>query len=481
MFPEVNQLPPGTELVEVLPSGVLLLKEATPDLRMIGTTGMSRYGSMFREEYNPTLMGRQGREIYQKMRRSDGQVYGTLRLVKTPILAARWYVAPGGERVKDKKIAAFIHDALFRLPGMSFPQHLMEVLTMMDFGFSAFEEVWDFTEWRNMRVAYIKNLVQKHALDVEEFLYDDRGEPTGIKMYDPNTDGSEVVIPTDKLLVFTNEREGGDLSGVSVLRPAYKHWFYKENLYKIDAIQKERHGIGIPLITLPVGFGEDDKRLADEIGRNLRTNEKAHVVLPPNWKIEMLRLEGNLTDALRSVEHHDMMIARSILGQFMGADTSVDIKTLLEVFLKSTRFTADQVRDVYNKWLIPKLVNFNFSGKIDKMPELRVRRLGDTVDWRTISFAIRNFIGAKAMIPDDELEDWIRDEMDLPPRDKKTERQIVAEVGEEAQIAAELQTEDTSGEEEEPPQAALPRQAPANSTRKTPGSNGRVGRDGRRT
>lgn len=352
---------------------------------------------------------------------------------------------------------------------------------MFEFGFSSFEKVWDFTTWRNKRVAYIKNLVQKHALDVEEFLYDDNGEPTGIKMYDPNTDGSTVVIPTDKLLVFSNEREGGDLSGVSVLRPAYKHWFYKENLYKIDAIQKERHGIGIPLITLPVGFGEDDKRLADEIGRNLRTNERAHVVLPPNWKIEMLRLEGNLTNALDSVQHHDIMIARSILGQFMGADTSVDIKTLLEVFLKSTRFTADQIRDVYNKWLIPELVHFNFSGKIDKLPELRVRRLGDTVDWRTISFAIRNFIGAGAMIPDDELEDWIREEMDLPPRDKQSERRIVPEVGEEAEIQAELGATDDSGEEEEPPQADLPRQAPANSTRKTPGANGRVGRDGRRT
>jgi hypothetical protein len=95
-----------------------------------------------------------------------------------------------------------------------------------------------------------------------------------------------------------------------------------------------------------------------------------------------------------------------------------------EMFLKATRYIADIIRDVYNKYCIPQLINWNF-GPQEGYPELRVRRIGDAVDWRTTSFAIRNFVGSGIIIPDEELEKWVRAEMDLPKPDPDSARIIV--------------------------------------------------------
>lgn len=413
------------DLVEVTDDSILVteapkkLQEAPP-LNELGTTGSSVWTRYMREEYNPELRGWLGLQKYDRMRRSDGQIRGTLRLIKTPVLAARWYIEAASDSRRDQRIAEHVWNCLTKWMSVSWPQLLTEMLLMLDFGYYMFEKVYTF---RDNKVIWQK-LAPRHPLDVIEWDYDRHGGPNRVRMYAPDNSAEGVWIPIDKLTVFTFDKEGGDMEGISILRSAYKHWYFKENLYKIDAIQKERHGIGVPVIKLPPNFSPADRALADEMGRNLRTNEKAHITLPPNWDIVMLKLEGQPVDAMVSIEHHDLMIARNVLGQFINASTGNTQEEQQQLFLKATRFIADIIRDAFNKWAIPQLVDYNWAN-VDEYPELKVRRIGDTVDWRTISFAIRNFIGAGVIIPDDQLEKWVRDEMDLPAANVDTARIIV--------------------------------------------------------
>lgn len=239
--------------------------------------------------------------------------------------------------------------------------------------------------------------------------------------YGTNFGLEETVIDISKLLVFSFDKEAGNIEGISLLRTAYKHWYYKDNLYKIDAIQKERHGIGIPIVKLPMNFSNDDRKLADQIGRNLRLNERAHVVLPPNWEIIFAKLEGQPVNALESAEHHDKQIEKNILAPFLDAGSPTKLEDQ-EMFLKGTRFIADIVIDTINMYAIPQLVDYNWSRGINGYPRLRARRIGEQADWRTMSFAVRNYVGAGIIEPDDVLEKSIRDEMGLPPKDEDTNR-----------------------------------------------------------
>ena len=83
--------------------------------------------------------------------------------------------------------------------------------------------------------------------------------------------------------------------------------------------------------------------------------------------------------------------------------------------------TADVIRDGINKWAIPELVEYNWGkNAAENPPELRVRRIGETVDWRTISFTLRNLVGANLLRPDKPLLDAMREEFDLPEVDEAT-------------------------------------------------------------
>jgi hypothetical protein len=214
------------------------------------------------------------------------------------------------------------------------------------------------------------------------------------------------------------EPEAGDLTGTPILRSAYQHYYYKYNLYKIDAIQKERHGTGIPIIILPLGYTDNDKKAADELGRNIRTNERAHVVLPPGWTLEFAKMPTQPVDPMKSIEHHDRQIEKTMMVPQGEKDDEQN------TFFKSTRSIAEMICDTINRHAIPELVDANFSRVGGEYPQLRARRIGEFDDARTQSFAVRNYVGAGVIIPDEPLEKQVRIDLDLPAPDPTTARGV---------------------------------------------------------
>lgn len=383
----------------------------------MGYSSPSPFTAWTRVDENNKLRDQLGIRVYYNMRRQDGAVRGSMRLVKTPVQSAHWYVEPSAQTTQEINKAKFVQDNLFSRLNVSWAALLSDILLMLDYGYMAFEKVFRLDIDGKLR---LQKLAPRHPLDIERWEYDPQGGPNGCVMYSNPFEGPMVptYIPIEKLVVFSHEPEAGDISGISILRSAYKHWYYKDTLYKIDAIQKERHGIGIPIIMLPPGFTPTDKSIADNLGRNLRTNERAHVVLPPNWTLEFAKLQGQPVDCLRSIEHHDMRIKSNVLGAFL--DEPGTTKDATDIFLKSTRYIAEFVADIFNTHVIPQLCDFNFAR--GEYPKLCARRIGEWEDLRTLSFVLRNLVGADILRPDDPMEAQLRKEMDLPPMDPTTMR-----------------------------------------------------------
>ena len=415
--------PINTQHLPVVGGAAAMAFAEKPDFREIGGSSPSPYtATMTSREYNKDLEGRKGLEIYNKMR-SDGVVAGTLTLFKTPVYAANWFMQSASEDPYDKYVSEFVWKCLTEYMSISWTQIKLESMLMCDFGYYMFEPVWERRTIEGKRRIVLKKLAPRHPMDASQWEYDDHGGPKAVKIYATRGDSiEEVRIPIEKLLVLTLNREANDVTGRSMMRPMYKHWYYKENLYKIDAIQKERHGIGIPVIKLPPNFSRTDKDLANELGRNLRTNERAHIVLPPGWEVVFAKLEGQPVNVIESIEMHDKAIRESVLASFLSSDSPTKEEDI-GLFLKATRFVADSICDAFNIYLIPKIVKYNF-GKDTKLPKLKVRRIGEQADWRVMAFAIRSLVGAGIIRPDDELEARMRDEMDLPVADISTLRVV---------------------------------------------------------
>lgn len=404
----------------------------------MGYTSPSPWTSWTREEKLPELRDKLGIRKYYDMKRADGTVRGALRILKTPIQAAEWFIRPASESSIDKNIAKFVEDNLFNTLNVSWDKVIEDVLLMLEYGYFVQEKVYRQDADGKIR---LQKLGPRHPLDIREWIYDENGGPDYLVMepiprinryYDgigtaptasfgDQMTYQEVVIPINKLLVFAFEEEAGDLRGISVLRSAYSHYYYKTTLYKIDAIQKERHGIGVPIVKLPMSFSQEDKEIANELGRNLRTNERAHVTVPANWDVYFAKLEGQPVDCLPSIKHHDMKIMSNTLTAFLD-DPGAMKPDSLDMFYKSTRYIARTIAGVYNKFLIPELVAINFNR--GKPPTLGIRRIGEWEDIRTMTFAMRNLVGSKLITPDKPLEEFLREELFLPNADPETSREL---------------------------------------------------------
>lgn len=392
----------------------------SPDtaFKEMGYSSPSPYTSWTRDERVPELRDKSGIRTYYDMKRADGQVRSSLRLFKTPVMAARWFMEPASDSPLDQSISKFVEENLFERLSTPWHRVLEDALLMCDYGYMPLEKVFDIDDDGKI---YLKKLAPRHPLDIQEWVYDSNGGPDGLVMDATEANGfNGIFIPISKMVVFVLEQEGGDMRGISILRSAYKHYYYKDTLYKIDAIQKERHGIGVPVIKIPAGASAADKSLAEELGRNMRTNERAHITLPPNWEFMFAKLEGQPVDCMPSIAHHNEQIMSNILA-FFSKDPNAK-EDAMNMFYKGTRYVALTIAETMNRYVIKQLVDFNY--KRGKYPKLRARRIGENEDLRTWSFAYRNLVGAGSIIPDDELERFIRLEMDLPPMDKSTSRTV---------------------------------------------------------
>lgn len=363
---------------------------------------------------------------YYQMANFHSVSRSSLRAVKSSVMGAEFYVEPVSEEQEDLDIAEFVEYNLTSAQSSPWRVTLNRIMKMCDYGFSTFEHVWEPRDWAPKRqganhktYTMLRKLAPRPATSISDITYDDNGGPVEVVQQAMRADTSvdEVRIPIQKLIIFTHDEDGGDLFGKSMLRSAYPHWYYIQHLYKVDAIQKERHGIGVPYGQLPPGYTDADRDAAFEMVSNLRTNERAGVVFPEGYEFGFLKVEGNVVNVLDSVDHHNSMVMLNVLAEFLmagitqggGRATSASQQ---DIFTKANRSMADIICDVFNLYLVPFIVGFNFD--TDRFPLVRARNIGDTRDQQQLAAALANMFAQEVLTPDLDTENWARRVFDMP-------------------------------------------------------------------
>ena len=365
--------------------------------------------------------------VYARMM-NDASVDVSMRLYKTPILGAEFFIEPYSDSDLDMEISEFVWSNLAE--GMSSPllNSLEDILHIYEDGFSVLEKVYEQREWtpkkkggNTRNFIMLKKLAPRPATTIKEIIYDDNGGPETVVQNALRADKTvdEVELPIDKVMIFTFNRYGGDLMGKSLLRTAYSHWYYMTHLYKIDAIQKERHGIGVPRGKLLPGYAPSDKAILRNLLRNLRTNEEGFMLLTPNVEVDFAKPEGELVDVMGSANHHNVMVLMNVMGQFLalGATTEgggrATAGTQTDIFMKSLKYVANQICQCINMYLIPELVVWNYN--TTSFPKLAVRNIGETRDLQMLAAALGNLYAQEVVTKGDPgTEQWVRKVFDMP-------------------------------------------------------------------
>ncbi len=399
-------------------------------------------------EYNPELQGRNAVPTYEKMRRGDAQVRGTLAACKLPVQSAKWDVVPvetprrgvstsntgAGKttQAKAKEVAEFVKENLFNglefktstggWATQSWDEVVRNALLMLDFGCAIHEEVWR-VDGDRLR---LRKLASRLPLTFYRWHTEADGE-TLLAVEQYGYRGStfvQTLLPADKCAVFTYQQEGANFWGIPLTRAMYPHWYIKSQLYRIDAIACERNALGIPTWRLAPGFSKEDRDAAFNFVSQLAAHEAAGVVEPPgdpSTGFRVVGYDGRLREVLPSIEHHNEQISIAALAMFMNLGRTESGSRALgkehqDFFLLALQNLADQIAYRITCSTIRRLVAFNF-GEDAPVPRL----IGANVQARSLDAlveALTKFAQAGLVVPEESLRRFVRQELALPEESK---------------------------------------------------------------
>lgn len=414
-------------------------------MREIGRIGQNRWGGRFTEEFLKSLQGMRGIETYREMSENDDVIGALLYAIEMMIRQARWFVKPYSRSIADRRAAHFV-ESCFHDMQESWNDTLSEILSFLAFGWSYHEIVYK----RRSGASADRRLDSKHSdgligwmkipVRAQETLhhweYDAHDNLMGM-VQTTWPDYKPVLIPIDRALHFRTKSRKNSPEGRSILRAAYRAWYFKRRIQEIEGIGLERDLAGLPVLIAPEGLPiwdtEDPDmrrmmRYAEELVRNIRRDASEGIVLPSDWDLTLLASGGKRQfDTSAIIERYDSRIAMCALADFLllghqkvGSFALSSDKT--ELFSVALGTFMGIICEAFNGQAIPRLMRMN-EGRFEGMSGYPTLEHGDveTQDLGALSAYVRDLTGCGAIHPDAALEEYLRANASLPLMQREDE------------------------------------------------------------
>lgn len=406
----------------------------------IGRIGQQRYGGIFYEEFLSELQGSRGMKAYREMADNDDTVGAIMFAIKMLIRHVSWNVEPGGDSAKDREAAEFVESCMYDMQ-CTWTDTISEILSFLVYGWSFHEIVYKrrMGKTRNHRTnsKYSDSLIGWQKLPVRsqdtlyQWEYDSKDNLMGMTQMPP-PDFGLFTIPIQKALLFRTESAKDNPEGRSILRNAYRPWYFKRRIQEIEAIGIERDLAGLPVFHAEDGidiWNVDDPEMVRlytmmlKMVKNIRRDEYEGLVLPHGFEFELVSTGGTRQfDTNAIINRYDTKIAQTVLADFImlghekvGSFALSTDKT--ELFSVAISSFLDIICETFNSQGIPTLIDMNgnhFEGITD-YPEMRHGDIEEK-DIQKVGQYIRDMVGIGILVPDDGLEDYVREIGGLPER-----------------------------------------------------------------
>lgn len=398
----------------------------------LGASGRANfYGLPQPDELNRELIGQKGLLKFDTMYRTDGHIRRMVLMAWSPIAGGQWSLEPyGGDNATDtdRTVAETIWWGLTEYMSPNFFEHLQTLgPVLLRSGFTPFEGVWATTTRNGKQLILPRKLDLRLPRSVWRMWQDDYGDLTFIGQILPNK--PDVVIPASELVFYRLGAEGDNWTGTSLLRYAYKHWFYKDKLERLDAIGQERKAVGVPIVYPPAGAADVTKQEVEAVLAALHVNETGYLIMPgpkqgagvdPNtgWVVDIITFDSSSGSGIQeSLTYHQTAIASSFVQDFMQlGQHAVGARATAEV-QEDPAMAAVQALGEHITPPLQRLINRVYAvnwGADGHAPKLKLS-LTDNASLSELSTYIQQLVASEVIVPDEELEDYARQRADLPP------------------------------------------------------------------
>ena len=404
-----------------------------------GRLGQKRYGGTFYEEFLPELRGWKGVEVYREMSENDDVVGAVLTAVELLLRQASWRVDPAGPGEKDAEAAEFVDQCRNDMQD-TWTDTISEILSFLTYGWSFHEIVYKRRLGRGRSLAssskYNDGLIGWQKLPIRaqetlyEWVYDTNDNLIAMRQLPPPNYGI-LEIPMGKALLFRTKSRKDNPEGRSILRSAYRSWYFKRRIQEIEGIGIERDLAGLPVITAPekVDIFKNEPRMQQlkaELQRyvkNIRRDEEEGVILPFGYKLELLSTGGSRQfDTNAIINRYDTRIAMTVMADFIllghqGTGSYALSSDKSQLFKEAIKTYLDIICEVFNRQAIPRLIEANgqhFQGITD-YPKL-VHGDVEHIDLGILGDFLQKMSASGILLPDEDLEDYVREAARLPER-----------------------------------------------------------------
>lgn len=415
----------------------------TPDLSVIGSSGLdSVYGNLY-DEPLAQLQGARGRRTYREMRETDPVVGAFMFAIDMLVRQVDWPINPANDTPPAQEQADFVGECLYDM-SIAWPDTISAIMSFLTYGWSYFEvlvkqRLGDSADpTKRSRYTDGKLGWRKLAIRPQDTLdgwqLDDDGGVQGMwQRAAPSY--QRVLIPIEKSLLFRTTAERPSPEGRSVLRNAYRPWYNKKHIENIEGIGIERDLAGLPVGRIPLEAmlptaDAGQRALLEQVKRivtNIRRDAQEGIVLPSQrdqsgnllYDVVLLSTGGTRQfDTDKVISRYDQRIAMTVLADFiLLGHEQVGSKALsvdkTEVFGQALGAWLDHIAGIFNSYAIPRLMRLN-GVPSDLYPELDHSDI-DPVNLTQLADYISKLAGAgAAFFPNADLERYLLDVAGLP-------------------------------------------------------------------
>ena len=384
----------------------------------IGKSGIRWSSGYIYEDFLTSLQGTQGVKVFREMSDNDAIVGACLYAIKQILREARWDVRAGDDSVAEcKKDAEFLEKNLFSMTH-SWTEFVTETLSMLIYGWSYFEQV--FKRDSNGDIVW-KKLAHRKQSSMERWEIDDVGEVQGLYQR-PAPDYRLIYLPLSKSILFRTELAGNNPEGRSILRNAYRSWYYKKNIEEIEGIGIERDLAGIPMLTPPPEFKIESDDIetqmavawAKKLVSSIRRDEQDGILIPSGWKFELLPSPGkrqfNTTEV---INRYNKEMAVTVLAQFvmLGMERTGSYalaKEQTDMFYLCLEGFADTIASTFNRHAIPTLFGLNGVSIKDRPLPYMVHTNVHHYNLRDLAYYVSTLAGVEGLVLDDGIRNYLK-------------------------------------------------------------------------
>lgn len=416
----------------------------------IGTSGLRRAGGFVYEELLLVLSGTRAVRVYREMSDNSGIVGAVLYTVEMFLRQTEWRVEPNPSGTPRALQAAEFLDECFEDMDHTWDDFIAEVVTMLPYGWAYIEKIFKHrlgpnqtddakrSRFNDGRIG-IRKLAQRSQDSLYRWEFDHQGNTKGMWQLDPWGGAQTVLIPSARALHFRTTSRKNNPQGRSVLRNAYRHWWFAKRLEDIEAIGIERDLTGLPKMELPPEmFAPNATPQQKAIVQNyltlvqqVRRDEREGIVMPcetlpdgkaSGYKFSLLGSGGRRAiDTSAPIIRHEQRIAMSMLAEFIFLGTqNVGSWSLASskasLFAKTLGGHMENIAGTINRNLVPQVMGLN-GFVAEEYPKVVYGDI-ETPDLADIASYINQLVGAAVLTPDDSIERKLREMANLPQLEK---------------------------------------------------------------